>query len=143
MQFYDKLHQHLGDYVESPRNAVFWGNLLCVSLNEGSPVRADHIVRLQEISAQLLSIQFEVLRPHVVVFASGWRYDPFIKSAISSYTTHRERMVPKRFWPFTKHGGAEFAAYRVPHPRAHDVRIRQLVLQAVKMHLDQLANKAT
>jgi hypothetical protein len=139
MQFYDELHQSLGTHVEPERNAVFWGNLLCVSLNSGTPVKADHIQQMQELSRQLLTIQLDVLRPHAVVFASGWRYDKFIKAALPSYETHHERLVPKRFWPFTTVGGPAFEGYRVPHPRAHDKAIRRHVLQAVTRQCDAWA----
>ena len=139
MQFYKELHKHLGNYVAPARNAVFWGNVLCVSLNSRSAAKAKYIERLAEISQRLLTIQFEVLCPQVVVFASGWRYDQYIKPAIGPYKTHRATFIPKRFWPLTTQGKFQFEAYRVPHPRAHTTDIRSRVLGAVKMKLDLLS----
>lgn len=143
MQFYEELHKYLGEHVSSQRNAVFWGNVLCVSLDKRSAAKAKHIEQLQEISRKLLTIQFEVLRPHVVVFASGWRYDRYIRPALEPYETHLERFIPKKFWPLTKQGEFQFEAYRVPHPRAHTAEIRNQVLKAVKLRLNYLlAEKA-
>lgn len=140
MQFYEELRKYLGDHVSPQRNAVFWGNVLCVSLDKRSAAKAIHIDRLQEISQELLTIQFEVLRPHVVVFASGWRYDQYIRPAIEPYETHLEKFIPKKFWPFTKQGQFQFEAFRVPHPRAHTAEIRSMVLQAVKLRLNYLTD---
>lgn len=134
-QFHSELHNHLSKDVASTGNAIFWGNTLCASLNEASPVSATTFERLREISEKLLSVQFEVLRPNIVVFASGYRYDKYIKPVIGPWVT-LDGFESKRFWPFET---SNFFGYRVPHPRRHDKILRKKLIQTVRLKLDELS----
>jgi hypothetical protein len=129
-QFQDRLHATLGDSVGADRNAVFWGNLLCVSLNGKSPRKASEIASIAAISRELLSIQFEVLRPHLVVFGTGHGYDHFLKQQVGDYTT-LPGLKAKHYWPFEVHSPS-FRAWRVRHPRRITRDVIRELLDAVR-----------
>jgi hypothetical protein len=129
-QFHSKLHATLGDSVGADRNAVFWGNLLCVSLNGKSPRKASEIASIAAISRKLLSIQLEVLRPHLVVFGTGYGYDCFLKQQVGDYTT-LPGLKSKHYWPFEVHNPA-FRAWRVRHPRRITQDIKRELMDSVR-----------
>lgn len=129
-QFHAALHAGLGRSVAAGRNAVFWGNLLCVSLNGKSPRRASEIDAIATVSRKLLAIQFEVLRPDLVVFGTGYGYDTLLKQQVGSYTT-LPGLRPRHYWPFEVHSPG-FRAWRVRHPRRLTRDTRQELLGAVR-----------
>lgn len=128
-QFHDKLHASLAMHVAVDRRAVFWGNLLCLSLNGGSPRKASEMEAIAAISKKLLAIQFEVLSPDLVVFGTGYGYDKFLRNQIGAYTT-LPGLKPRHYWPFEVHH-PRFKAWRVRHPRRLTVDIKQELLRAV------------
>jgi hypothetical protein len=132
-QFHDALHASLGASATADRRAVFWGNLLCLSLNGGSPGKASEIASIAAISKKLLAIQFEVLCPDLVVFGTGYGYDKFLKDQIGAYTT-LPGLKPRHYWPFEVHG-PRFKAWRVRHPRRLTADIKQELLRAVGREL--------
>lgn len=115
-QFHFQLHATLRDHVGAGHNAIFWGNLLCMSRRSASPVKAAEIARIAALSRDLLNIQVELLRPHLIVFTTGYRYDGFLKEQIGHAYTTLPGLVPKTFWPFAVHQPA-LTAWRVRHPR--------------------------
>lgn len=129
-QFHGKLHASLGDMVAADRNAVFWANLFCVSLNGRSPLKASELSAIAEMSRALLKIQFEVLRPDIVVFATGHRYDRFLKKQVGAYTA-LPGLRPGHYWPFEVHGPA-FKAWRVRHPRRLTRDVKHELLRAIR-----------
>lgn len=129
-QFHAALHAGLGRSVTADRNAVFWGNLLCVSLNGKSPRTASEIEAIATISRELLAIQFEVLRPDLVVFGTGSGYDRFLKRQIGHYTT-LPGLRPGHYWPFEVHN-LGFRAWRVRHPRRLTRDTKDELLGAVR-----------
>jgi len=132
-QFHDRLHASLGVNAAPDRRAVFWCNLLCLSLNGGSPRRASEIDAIAAISKKLLAIQFEVLCPDLVVFGTGHGYDKFLKDQIGAYTT-LTGLKPRHYWPFEVHA-PRFKAWRVRHPRRLTNDIKQELLRAVGREL--------
>jgi hypothetical protein len=129
-QFHSKLHATLGKSVAADRTAVFWGNLLCVSLNGKSPRKASEIESIAAISRRLLSIQLEILRPDLIVFGTGYGYDQFLKQQLGDYTT-LPGLKPKHYWPFEVHN-PRFKAWRVRHPRRLTHDIKHELLSAVR-----------
>ena len=137
-QFHDLLHASLGSQVAPTRNAIFWGNLLCLSWNRGSPCKASEIDRIAALSQDLLTVQFDVLQPHLVIFATGYRYDRYLKQQVGKYTT-LPGIRPRHYWPFMV-DALRFQAWRVRHPRrlTCDVRIELLnaIGAAVSLQVD-------
>ena len=134
-QFHTQLSAQLGEAPE----AVVWGNLLCASLDKGSPVGASTFPQLAELSRALLAAQLEVLAPDLVVFASGYRYDQFIKQLLPQYRT-LPGLVPKQFWPFAAGG---FTACRIIHPQRHTREYVRFVLGAVRVQVEDLRSGRT
>jgi hypothetical protein len=129
-QFHFQLHASLQNHVGSGHNAIFWGNLLCMSRKIGSPRKAAEIARIAALSRDLLNVQFEVLKPQLIVFTTGYSYDGFLKDQIEHEYTTLPGLKPKNYWPFTAH---KFGvnAWRVRHPRRLTKEIRNELLHAV------------
>lgn len=129
-QFHFQLHARLRNHVGPGHNAIFWGNLLCISRHSGSPRKASEIARIAALSRDLLEIQFEVLRPQLVVFTTGYSYDGFLKEQIEYDYTTLPGLKPKHYWPFQAHK-PDFHAWRVRHPRRLTKEIRDELIHAV------------
>lgn len=129
-QFHFQLHASLRNHVEPGHNAVFWGNLLCMSRKSGSPKKASEIVRIAALSRDLLNVQFEVLAPQLVVFTTGYGYDGFLKEQLEHEYTTLPGLKPKHYWPFTAKKSS-FSAWRVRHPRRLTKEIRDNLFHAV------------
>jgi hypothetical protein len=129
-QFHFQLHTSLRNHVGSGHNAIFWGNLLCMSRKGGSPRKASEIARIAALSRDLLKVQFEVLEPQLLVFATGYSYDGFLKGQIEHEYTTLPGLKPKHYWPFAvQKSGVN--AWRVRHPRRLTKEIRNELLHAV------------
>lgn len=129
-QFHCQLHDSLRSQVGAGHNAIFWANLLCMSRHLGSPSKSSAIVRIAALSRDLLNVQFEVLRPHLVVFATGYGYDRFLKAQIDDDYTTLQGRIPKQYWPFKAHK-AQFTAWRVRHPRRLTKDVKRKLLNSV------------
>lgn len=129
-QFHARLHARLRAQVGPKKNAIFWGNLLCMSRNGGSPTQAREFARIADLSRDLLKIQFDVLQPQLVVFATGYRYDKFLKDQIEHDYTSLPGFKPKHYWPFKAHRFG-IDAWRVRHPRRLTRDIGNELLRAV------------
>ena len=136
-QFHDQLHESLGCHIAPGRLAVAWTNLLALSLNRASARRASEIAAIAALSRRLLAVQLDVLRPDLVVFASGWRYDQFVKSVVGTYTT-MPGLVPLEYWPFCV-PDRRFDAFRVRHPRRLTADIRRMLFQSLVQRAGQVA----
>jgi hypothetical protein len=129
-QFHFRLHTRLRSQVGSNHNAIFWGNLFCISRKSGSPTKASQIVRIAALSRDLLNVQFEVLQPQMIVFTTGSSYDSFLKEQIEYEYTTLPGLKPKHYWPFTV-DTLEVKAWRVRHPRRMTKEIKNDLLNAV------------
>jgi hypothetical protein len=129
-QFHFQLHASLRHHVGSGHNAIFWGNLLCMSRKSASPRKASEIARIAALSRDLLNVQFEVLEPQLIVFTTGYGYDGFLKDQIEHKYTTLPGLKPKHYWPFTAHKSG-VNAWRVRHPRRLTKEIRNELLRAV------------
>jgi hypothetical protein len=129
-QFHFQLHASLRSQVSPQHNAVFWGNLLCMSRKSGSPRKALEIVRIAALSRDLLKVQFEVLQPQLVVFTTGSSYDGFLKEQIGHEYTTLAGFRPKHYWPF-RANKLGIHAWRVRHPRRLTKEIRTHLFGAV------------
>lgn len=141
-QFHFQLHANLRNQVGSQHNAIFWGNLLCMSRKKGSPRRAAEIDRIAALSRDLLNVQFNVLQPDLVVFATGSGYDGFLKDQIEHEYTTLDGFKPKHYWPFTANK-LGIQAWRVRHPRRLTKEIRSQLLDAVNAAANLCLNKIT
>lgn len=128
-QFHGHLHASVRPHVAANRNAIYWGNLLCMSRKQASPRKAAEIVRIAALSRDLLREQFAVLQPHLVVFTTGHGYDRFLKQQVGAYQT-RPGLKAKHYWPFdvSEHS---FMAWRVRHPRRLTSDIKRELFSAV------------
>ena len=131
LQFHQRLDATLGAHVQE-RNAVVWANLLCVSLNEGSPRKAITGERIAHLSRQLLEAQLDVLAPDLIVFASGHGYDRYLKSLFNGVYQTQAGFVKKFYWPFTS---GRFTAWRVAHPQSHTREQARKILDAVRVEV--------
>jgi hypothetical protein len=129
-QFHFQLHASLRSQVGPEHNAIFWGNLLCMSRKNGSPKKAAEIDRIAALSRDLLNVQFDVLQPHLVVFTTGSGYDVFLKAQIEHEYRTLAGLIPKYYWPFTA-DRLGIQAWRVRHPRRLTKEIRSQLLGAV------------
>ena len=97
--------------------ALLWNNLMKMDWNRGrtdSRSSIDHSQQLSDLSAKLLRFEVDLLKPDVIIFASGASYDKAIKTTFRDYKT--EVVIEKRcFWVF-KIGHT--VCYRVRHPGA-------------------------
>ena len=143
-QFHFQMHANFRNHVGSQHNAVFWGNLLCMSRRNGSPKKAAEIDRIAALSRELLNVQFDVLQPNLVVFATGSGYDGFLKAQIEHEYTTLAGFKAKHYWPFTADKPG-IQAWRVRHPRRMTKEIRLQLLGAVNaasnLYLDRLTTK--
>lgn len=112
LRFYQALHQKLGPSVVQFPDAVLWANLFCISLNERSPLAADNSKRIAELSLALLEAQIEVLKPDVIMFATGPNYDKHIKMLCQDFK-QSEILKERELWRFESRN---FVAYRTTHP---------------------------
>lgn len=129
-QFHFQLHASLRSQVGPQHNAIFWGNLLCMSRKSGSPRKATEIIRIAALSRDLLNVQFDVLQPQLVVFTTGSDYDAFLKEQLAHEYTTLAGLKPKHYWPFTANK-LGIQAWRVRHPRRLTKEIRSHLLDAV------------
>jgi hypothetical protein len=129
-QFHFQLHAGLRSQLGANHSAIFWGNLFCMSRKSGSPTKAAQIVRIAALSRDLLNVQFEVLQPQMVVFATGPSYDRFLKEQIEHKYTTLPGLKPKHFWPFTA-DKLEVMAWRVRHPSSMTKEVKATLLIAV------------
>lgn len=141
-QFHFQMHAYLRNHVGSQHNAIFWGNLLCMSRKNGSPKKAAEIDRIAALSRELLNVQFNVLQPNLVVFATGSGYDGFLKAQIEHEYTTLAGFKPKHYWPFAA-SKSGIQAWRVRHPRRMTKEIRSQLLGAVNAASDLYVNKRT
>ena len=132
LQFHRSLAATLSPAAHS-RVQVAWGNLLCASLNEGSPCRGVTQERIAELSRLLLAAQIEVLAPHLIVFASGYGYDRFVKALFDHTWETQPGFIKRSYWPFKCAG---VTAYRVAHPQSHTRAQARTVLEAVRSEID-------
>jgi hypothetical protein len=114
LQFYRKISSKI---EPSSNDAAVWSNQFCVSYKSGSPIKLPtatfNIVK--KLSFDLLRAQFEILRPDVVIFATGPSRDKYIKECFSEYEmTTVMKIDPPRLWHF-KIGSIN--CIRVSHPR--------------------------
>jgi len=128
-QFHARLHARLRNHVGPGRDAIVWANLLCMSRKRASPCESKKIGEIAALSRDLLNVQFAVLQPQLVVFATGYGYDPFLKQQIGEYQT-LPGLKPKQYWPFAV-PHLHFQAWRVRHPRRLTRDIRNELLDAV------------
>jgi hypothetical protein len=132
LQFHRRLAATLGPAAHS-RAQVAWGNLLCASLNEGSPCRGVTQERIAELSRLLLAAQIEVLAPELIVFASGYGYDRFVKALFDHTWETQPGFIKRSYWPFKSAG---MTAYRVAHPQSHTRAQTRTVLDAVRIEIN-------
>lgn len=112
-QFYKKASKVLCSDSADPSNSALWSNQFCISYKSASPLKSDKFCIIKELSSALLQIQFEVLKPDVVIFTVGSGRDKYIKDTFQ----YEESNViePRRLWNFRIN---KTNCFRTNHPRS-------------------------
>lgn len=110
-QFYRQAARALTDEPAN-RDSIIWANLFCLDQDSKSPVRCNELEAIKKLSRNLLQAQLEILRPKVILFVTGYRYDNYIKEffKVKSIKVH----TPKKLWEFEIN---DVRAYRTAHPQ--------------------------
>lgn len=97
--------------------AIVWNNLMKMDWYRGrsdSRTSINHSQLLFDLSSRLFRFEVELLKPDVIIFASGADYDKAIKTNLVGYET--EEVIQKRgLWKFKFN---EIICYRARHPGA-------------------------
>jgi hypothetical protein len=108
--------------------AVGWANLLRMDWDQGLGRKKLEGKRLKgrtwaskdfnsevfrELSAKTLAFELDVLKPHIIIFGSGYGYDSFLKPVVGVRVTDISNFIPKKVWPFDALGAY---CIRLPHP---------------------------
>lgn len=114
-QFYRRASAVLNGEKADTGNSIVWSNLMCVSRNSKSPVRArdESFDEVNALSKSLLRAQIEVLQPKLILFVTGTSYDKFIREFFEE-RTRNPPIVKDCLWHF-KIGDAR--CYRTSHPQ--------------------------
>ncbi|MDO9357880.1 MAG: hypothetical protein Q7T70_02665 [Polaromonas sp.] len=109
--------------------AVAYANLIKMDWKrEGSDSRRslEHSKHLCDLSVRLLQAEIRLLRPSVIIFATGPTYDSLLKRALVDIRTIKVH-VPRQLWEFEAAGAL---CMRVQHPQT---RIQSAKAQYPKM----------
>ena len=125
-----QFYRHAARTVASPedrtsQDAPVWANLFCVDANKTRPDNGAGPItaKIVALSAELLRIQIDVLRPQMIVFATGSSCDHYLKTFHRDPSANSKVHVPKRLWEFSVATGGDsgdpvrIRAFRTPHPR--------------------------
>jgi hypothetical protein len=128
-----QFHRSLGKRMGSEPGSVIWGNLFATSYNQASPVKCDtnRFNKIQALSSTLLRTQIEILKPHAVIFTTGWRYDPHLKACLGDQLQQSEVHKPKVIWRFMFE---QTRCLRTSHPRyaAHNLERNKALLKLIE-----------
>lgn len=105
-----------GDLAGGKRTAICWNNVMKMDWNQGNPNSRNSINHSRELfdfSVATVRHEIEVLKPDVVIFGTGHRYDRAVHAVLPSReTVYKE---PRRLWHFRSEG---MECYRTFHPGA-------------------------
>jgi hypothetical protein len=73
----------------------------------------EHSAHLRDLSVRLLQAEIKLLRPHVIIFATGPAYDALVKRVLPDLQTIKVH-VPRQLWEFEAAGAL---CMRVQHPQ--------------------------
>lgn len=132
------------EFAAGRKEAVVWSNLLKMDWAQGktdSRTSIRHSGELRDLSARLLRIEVDLLKPHVMFLGTGPSYDSLIKSTFGEHLVESNVVVPRALWTF-KVGDAFCCRIRNPQARptntfmssAHYFRT---AFEAVHAHLER------
>lgn len=111
-QFYKSASSELCCESNDPKNAALWSNQFCISYKKKNATKSPNIAVIRQLSMDILRIQFEVLKPDIVIFTTGHSRDKFLKQCFTYKSINKH--TPKRLWEFTI---GDTRCYRTNHPR--------------------------
>lgn len=131
---FEQFHRQVAKRLSCERNQIGWGNLLAVSYKQATPVRCSAFEAIQELSSSLLRKQIEIIRPKVIIFVCGWRYDRYLKHCLGDLISDSKVHTPKALWQFNV---GDTLCFRTSHPRyLSGSRYRK---EALSLALDHIA----
>jgi hypothetical protein len=103
------------------RKAIAYGNLVKMDWYQGNTSHRNSLhyaEELRKVSRQILRHEVEVLQPHVLVFACGFRHADFISSVLGAFVGVQEH-AHKCLHEFTLTDVPDVPAFLLRHPQAH------------------------
>lgn len=103
------------------RQAIAYGNVLKMDWYQGNTSHRNSLhyaEELREVSRKILRLEVEVLQPHVLIFACGFRHADFISSALGAFKDIQKH-ERKCLHEFTLTGVPGVPAFLLRHPQAH------------------------
>ena len=116
-QYYFRLAREL----DLDPKALVYANLFAWDYDGRSPIDrpAGELSEVVRLSNQLLAAQIKQLKPHFIIFATGYdQVDPIIRSLFNDHFdgyVNVDPVIPRKLWEF--HGGGS-VCFRIAHPRA-------------------------
>lgn len=111
-QFYKMASERLCINSSNPSNAALWSNQFCISYKGKNAVKSPKFRAIQYLSCQILRAQFEVLKPDIAIFTTGYGRDDYLKQCFTTYETIQIHK-PKRLWEFMV---GDVRCFRTNHP---------------------------
>lgn len=108
------------EFNRNPKSIVY-SNLFAWDYKKGSPRQRpeQELAEVVMISSQLLAAQIRNLRPHFIIFATGYEgIDPVIRQLFNKHFdgyVNTAPVIPKKLWEFQAAGAT---CFRIAHPRA-------------------------
>lgn len=126
LQFHRSLCKRVG-------GEVLWANVFAMSHNKASPVGHRSISKIQSLSARLLKDQVEILKPHGILFTTGWRYDRFLTDFFGEKIHQSNVVEPKALWQFRID---DTLCFRTSHPRyaTHNAYREMAISSLLNLH---------
>lgn len=125
------------ELMENQPRAIVWNNLMKMDWDRGlshSRNSINHSKELQKLSCEIFNFELGLLKPHVIIFASGHTYDRAIK-CLDGYTNTEEPIQKKALWRFaigntlcyrTRHPGARRTGQYWPTPKYYSYIINDI-----------------
>ena len=116
-QYYFRLAREL----DLDPKALVYANLFAWDYDGRSPIDrpAGELSEVVRLSNQLLAAQIKQLKPHFIIFATGYaQIDRIIRSLFNDHFdgyVNVDPVIPRKLWEF--HGGGS-VCFRIAHPRA-------------------------
>lgn len=114
-RFFQTLARVANELTNGNPGAIVWNNLIKMDWDQGRSDSRSSIAHSQELfdlSSRMLRYEIEVLKPDVIIFASGPNYDRVIKANFAYDTLSVEA---RALWKFRV---GEIMCFRTRHPNA-------------------------
>lgn len=106
-------------FAGGDRAAVCWNNLMKMdwyrSKRAYSRTSIKHSAHLFDFSTAVVRFEIELLKPDLIIFGSGHKYDPALKAVLPDRQV--VKVEPKALWHFRSNG---IECFRTFHPDAWD-----------------------